>query len=192
MRALRLNKLSHYAFVMLFTIVVMIMFIPFANAVVGTGQLHVYIDTWGGTEAPKDGPKSDTHLIEIDNTYYIVVFGITEFNVGDLLTIKIGWTDTTDNAQTTTFLNIPVEECVGSGEKYVNVPPWSVPSNAKICTTCTVHYTNPDSPEYVASGQASTIGHTHIIPLTPLGTIGTILALFTGLTILSRRKHARN
>lgn len=170
----------------------MMMFIPFANATIGTGQLHVYIDTWGSTEAPKDGPKGDTYLIETDNTYYIVVFGITEFNVGDLLTIKIGWTDTAGNGQTTFFHNVPVEEYVSPGEKYVNVPPWTVPSNGKICTTCTVHYTNPDSPDYVASGQASTIGHMHAIPMTLLGTIGTILALFAGFTVFSRRKCSGN
>lgn len=165
MRDLKLNKPSHYLFViLLLTIIVMMLFIPFANAMVGTGQLHIYVDTWGGTGAPKGGPKGDTYFIEIDTTYYIVVFGITEFDVGDLLTIKIGWTDIEDSGQTTTFQNVPVEEFVSSGEKYVNVPPWTVPSNAKICTTCTVHYTNPDSPEYIASGQASTIGHMHIIP----------------------------
>lgn len=187
-----MNKPSHYVFVtLLLTIIVMMLFIPFANAKVGTGQLHVYVDTWGGTEAPKGGPKGDTYFIGTDTAYYIVVLGITEFDVGRLLTIKIGWTDTAGNDQTTTFQNVPVDECVGSGEKYVNVPPWTVPANAKIGTTCTVHYTNPDSPEYVASGQVSTIGHMYFIPLTPLGTIGTLLALFAGLSIFSRGKRKR-
>lgn len=192
MGSLRLNKPSHFVFVTLSLTIIMMLCIPFANASVATGQLYVYVDTWNGTEAPKEGPKGDTYFIEIDTTYYIVIFGITEFNVGDLLTIKIGWTNTAGNGQTTFFHNVPVEEYVSSGEKYVNIPAWTVPSNAKICTTCTVHYTNPDSPDFIAYGQASTIGHMHIIPLAPLGIIGTILALFAGLTIFSLLKHKRN
>lgn len=167
-------KNNRYTLIGLLTIITCIMLaIPLANATVGTGQLYVYTDTW--VEAPKGGPNGDTYFVNPGATYHIRVWGITEFNTGDLLTVKICWKDTSDTSQTTWFYNVPVLE--DSGIKYVQVT-WTVPSDAKICTTSTVHYTQQSTPEYVAAGQISNTGHMHIIPESLIGTIGTILALF--------------
>jgi len=68
----------------------------------------VYTDTWGGSEAPTDAQGK--YLVVIGQTYYIRVLGITEFNVGDQLIVKIGWTDTGGVAQTTFFSNVPAEQ----------------------------------------------------------------------------------
>lgn len=162
--------------------------ISYAYGKVGTGTLFVYVDTWDGVEAPKVGPK-DTYIVFIGYTYYIRLVNITEFETEDQLVIKIGWTDVTGVERTTLFVDVPVNEKI-DGTKYVDVPAWIVPQDAKICTTCTVHYTRSDAPDYVARGQASTIGHMHIIPETILGTIGAILSCFAGFGILFARKKS--
>jgi hypothetical protein len=153
------------------------MFIPFAKATEGTGVLYVYVDTWGSTEAPRGGPNGDTYFVSIGTTYYIRVFEITEFDKGDILQVKIGWTNSSGLGQTTVFNNVLVKE--SGGVEHVDVA-WTVPSNTKVCTTATVHYTQKPGPDYIASGQVSNIGHMHIITETFLGTIGAILALFVG------------
>ncbi len=173
---------KHIRYVLIGVLVIsaIALLIPFAkaNPDVGTGVLYVYVDSAHTTEAPKAGPNGDTYFVIIGNTYYIRVLGITEFNTGDKITVKIGWTNTSGGGETTQFNNVPVQE--SGGVKYVDVT-WTVPSNAKVCTTATVHYTKKPGPEYVAQGQISNIGHMHIIPETLLGTIGAILALFAGL-----------
>jgi len=179
-----MQKYTRYVIVCILAVFTAVLLIPFARAQeedpVGTGVLYVYVDSARNTEAPKGGPHGDTYFVTIGITYYIRVLEITEneFNTGDLITVKIGWNDTSGTSQTTWFTNVPIQE--SGGVKYVDVD-WSVPLNAKICTTATVHYRKDSGPDYVARGQISTVGHMHIIPQTLLGTIGAILALFAGL-----------
>ena len=154
-------KNNRYVLIGLLTIIVCVMLaIPFAKSTVGTGQLYVYTNAWA--EAPKGGPKGDTYFVNPDATYHIRVWNITEFNTGELLTVKICWTNTSDMSQTTFFYDVPVMED-SDGVRYVEVT-WTVPSNAKICTTSTVHYTQKPGEEYVAAGQISGTGHMHVIP----------------------------
>lgn len=170
-----MSRNNRYALIGLLTIITYIVLtIPLAKAQVGTGQLYVYTNVWA--EAPKGGPKGDTYFVTPDATYHIRVWDITEFSKGALLTVKICWTNTSDMSQTTFFYNVTVMEDP-SGVKYLEVT-WIVPSNAKICTTSTVHYTQKPGPDYVATGQISNTGHMHIIPELLIGTIGAILALF--------------
>ncbi|UCE28994.1 MAG: hypothetical protein JSV85_06980 [Candidatus Bathyarchaeota archaeon] len=154
----------------------------------GTGILYVYVDTWGGTEAPAN--SHGTYDVNIGLTYYIRVWDLKEFNPGTLLTIKIGWTDVTKASRTDFFHDVEVKE--DSGVRYVDVA-WTVPLEAMISTTGTVHYKrdNPSTPDYIARGQLSNVGHMHFIPETALGTIGPMLALIAGLGFLAIRKHER-
>ena len=183
-----MHKKNRYALIGLLTIITYVMLaIPFVKAEVGTGQLYVYTDTWA--EAPKDGP-GDTYFVNIGSTYHIQVRGITEFSTGELLTVKICWTDSSNTSQTTFFYDVPVIEDLG-GVKYVEVT-WPVPSEAKICTTSTVHYTQKPGPEYVAAGRISKTGHMHIIPEFLLGTIGVIVALFGAFGVFMLPKTSKN
>ena len=181
-------KNNRYVLIGLLTIITCVMLaIPFAKAEIGTGQLYVYTNAW--VEAPKGGPNGDTYFVTPGATYHIRIWNITEFSKGALLTVKIGWTNTSDMSQTTFFYDVPVMED-SDGVRYVEVP-WTVPLNAKICTTATVHYTQKPGPEYVATGQISNTGHMHIIPEVLLGTIGTIFALFGAFGIFKLRRTRR-
>jgi len=180
-----LYKNNRYVLIGSLTIIVCVMLaIPFAKATSGTGQLYVYTGTW--VEAPKGGPNGDTYFVYPDATYHIRVWNITEFSTGALLTVKIGWTDTSNMSQTAFFYNVSVKED-SDGVRYVEVT-WTIPSNAKICTTSTVHYTQKPGPDYVAAGQISSTGHMHIIPELLIGTIGAILALFGAFGIFTLPK----
>lgn len=172
----------------LLAVVMISVFISFAYCTNGTGTLFVYEDTWGGIEAQKSDPKQ-TYQVLVGFTYYIRLVNITEFDVGELLTLKIGWTDVNGTSRTTFFFEVPVKE-MPDETRYVDVPAWVVPRDGKVCTTCTVHYTQDGFPDYVAQGQASTIGHMHIIPETLLGTISAVLACFAGLGLFFRRKKS--
>jgi len=145
------------------------------SATIGTGQLFVYTDATRTILAPNDG---NTYNVTIGFTYYFRIMHITEFNTGDKLTIKIGWKDVFDVSHTTYLYNIEVLET--SGHKYVDFT-WTIPIEAKISTTGTVHYRGDSGPDYLAKGETRPVAHIHFIPETPLGTIGPILALVGGL-----------
>jgi hypothetical protein len=168
-----------------FLLLLMLCSVP-VSAKQGTGVLYVYTDTWGGTEAPKEPPQGN-YLVFRGQTIYIRIWNVTEVLARELVTIKIGWTDTNGNSQTTFFYNVPVLEDEQSGVRYIDVPAWTTPSNAKICTTSTVHYRYGND-EYVAAGQMSNIGHMHfVVPEVPFGPItsiaATILALYAYMRI---------
>jgi hypothetical protein len=183
------NKINLRAAILMLSILAVYMFlVQPCKSDVGTGVLYVYTDTWGGIEAPKD--EKGTYYVEIGKTYYIRISGITEFNTGDFVTVKISWTDAnTGNGETSFIYNVEVKE--SDGIKYVDVD-WTVPTNAKICETSTVHYRGNSGPEYVASGQISQVGHMHVIPTTFLGSIGALSAIFASLglhKILKKKKR---
>jgi len=183
-----LSKNNRYVLIGFLTIIAYVMLaIPFAKAQIGTGQLYVYTNAWA--EAPKGGPNGDTYFVTPGATYHIRVWNITEFSTGAFLTVKIGWTNTSDMSQTTFFYDVLVMED-SDGVRYVEVT-WTVPLNAKICTTATVHYTQKPGPDYVVTGQISSIGHMHIIPEVLLGTIGTIFALFGAFGIFKLRRTGK-
>jgi len=174
-----LRKTNRYTVIGMLTALICIMLaIPVAHATLGTGQLIVYTDT--SVEAPQGDPHGDTYLVNPGATYHIHIWNITEFNTGDLLTVKICWTDNTNASRTTFFHNVPVLET--GGIKFVEVD-WTVPADGKICTTCTVHYTQAGTSEYIAIGLISNVGHMHTVPETLLGTIGTLLALFGAVSL---------
>ena len=172
-----MSKRLYYALIGMTLVLIATVSTPSVKAARGTGVLYVYTDTWGGSEAPKD--SKGTYYVTIGNTYYIRITGITEFDTGTLLQVKIGWTDDTDTSQTTVINDVPVNE-LSDGTKYVDVE-WTVPPNAKVCTTTTVHYKGDSGPDYIATGQISNIGHMHVIPVTLLGTAGALSALLAGL-----------
>lgn len=148
------------------------------SATIGTGQLFVYTDATRTTLAPNDG---NTYNVTIGFTYYFRIWGITEFNKGDMLTIKIGWEDMWSTDHTTFLYDIEVLET--GGTKYVDFS-WTIPLQAKICSTGTVHYRMlppPAGSEYLAKGATKPVAHIHFIPETSLGTLGPILALIGGL-----------
>ncbi|UCG45131.1 MAG: hypothetical protein JSV58_07125 [Candidatus Bathyarchaeota archaeon] len=181
-----MNKGKKAVLTSLLAVVMLSVFISVGYCEIGTGILFVYEDTWGGVEAQKAGPQGTYEVIR-GLTYYIRLVGITEFGVGELLTIKIGWTDINWTSRTTFFFDVPVLE-MPNGTRYVDVPAWDVPRDGKVCTTCTVHYTMEGFPDYVAQGQASTTGHMHIIPETLFGTLSMVLTCFAGLGIAFKRK----
>lgn len=182
-----MRKVKKVTLAGLLAVVMLSVFISFAYCAIGTGTLFVYEDTWGGIEAPKEDPN-ETYKVVVGFTYYIQLVNITEFDVGELLTIKIGWTSVNGTARTTFFFDVPVLE-KPDGTRYIDVPAWVVPRDGKVCTTCTVHYTQTGSPDFIAQGQASTIGHMHIIPETLLGTVSVVLACFAGLGMAFKRKR---
>ena len=160
-----MKRLGLSVLLVVFTLIVIIS--P-AFAAIGSGKLNVL---------NADDVEDDTYYVTPCNDYTIRIEGIPEFASGEFLTIKIGWTDTDGVSQTTFFYDVEVVD----GDVEVI---WHVPENAKICTTCTVHY-RQDVPEYVAVGLINTDkpAHMHIVPENPLGIIGSILALFAGLGI---------
>ena len=167
----------------LFTLLLGSAILVAVNADIGSGVLYVYTDNWGGTEAPKDAQGK--YLVLVGQTYYLRITGITEFDVDDQLTIKIGWTDTDGNSQTTWISPIPVQ--TGGVADFE----WTIPLNAQVCLTCTVHYRGDKGPDYVCGQLTGPPGHMHVIPENPLGTIGSILALFLGFAILQRKIHRK-
>ena len=138
--------------------------IPLAHAAQGTGVLYVYTDAAHTTEAPSESGGNHAYLTNIGSTYYIRIWGITEFNTGNSITVKIG---------TTEFNNVPVQET--SGTRYADVT-WTVPASSQLGTTITVHYRG-SHPEYVASGQMTNVGHMFVVPEVLQGTAGIIVAL---------------
>jgi len=139
------------------------------------GKLQVFSDTWGGTLAPTDGNKFN---VTIGQTYYIRIWGITEFETDDKLTIKIGWKDIRGADQTDFFYDVPVKEM--DETKYADVPPWTAPLDAKIHSTGTVHYGIHPGRDYLARGETKPVAHIFFIPENAFGTIGSLLALLTG------------
>jgi hypothetical protein len=148
--------------------------------------LYVYIDSSHTTEAPLFGTSEDTYAVIVGETYYIRVLGITQFDLGALLHVKIGWTDIYDHGQTTDFYNVKVKQL--GDDLYVDVE-WTVPSDAKICTTAAVKYrANDDSPpEYVVKGQVNNIGHMHVVPELPLGTLMAVMASMAAIGLAKNR-----
>jgi len=173
------DKMKRYPLVLsILALAIFAVSISKVSADIGTGQLFVYTDPARTTLAPNDGNTFD---VVIGFTYYYRIWGITEFNTGDKLTIKIAWKDAWD-VDHTDF--IPDVEVLESGvTKYVDFT-WTVPLTAKICTTGTVHYRMlppPAGSEYLAKGVTRPVAHLHYIPETHLGTLGPMLALLTGL-----------
>ncbi len=166
-----------------FLLLLMLCSVP-VSAKQGTGVLYVYTDTWGGIEALTEPPQGN-YLVFPGQTIYIRIWNVTEVSAEKFVTIKIGWTDTNGNSQTMFFYDVQVLEQFGV--RYIDVPAWTAPSNAKICTTSTVHYRYGNN-EYVAAGQMSNIGHMHfVVPEVPFGPItslaATILALYAYMRI---------
>jgi hypothetical protein len=175
-----MRKITSLLLLLFFTLIYTI---P-AYAQVGTGVLWVYTDTWGGTEASKE--QNGNYLVLTEETYYIRIMGVTEVPTGSKVIIKIGWTDTNDVQQTEFFNDVPVLE--DSGVRYIDVPAWTTPSSAQICTTSTVHYVYDH--EYVSAGQMSSVGHTHfVVPEVPLGSLGSLVATVIALYVYMRAKR---
>jgi hypothetical protein len=151
--------------------------IPLAYAAHG-GVLYVYTDAAHTTEAPSQSGGNHAYLTNIGGTYYIRIWGITQFNTGDKITVKIG---------TTTFYNVLVQD--SSGTRYADIT-WTVPANSEFGTTVNVKYRGETGPEYVVGGQMSNVGHMHIVPEVLQGTVGMTVALIAAYSIyqIARRR----
>jgi len=160
-----------------------VLLVPLALAGVGTGVLRMYL---GGTEVDREAGGSQAYLVEVGNTYTIKVVGITEFKEGNLVKVKVAWTDTAGNPQTDVFDNVEVKR---DGTKlYVQVA-WTVPTSAKYCETGTVHYGS--KPDYIAAGVFSEVGHFHVIPEITLGSLGAVALFLSTLGLFAVHKKRR-
>jgi len=171
------------------------------NPDIGTGILYVYTDAGYTTLAPMEPHPGGNggYLVGPGQTIYIQIAGITEFSIGASVLVKISY-----NGYVKTWTKIvksltsgqlgdgvgdasdPIIWSVGEfdGGVYVDIP---------FCTTLTVHYKDISGtgPDYVASGIISTVGHIHVIPETPLGTIGPLLGLFAALGVVVLTKQRK-
>jgi hypothetical protein len=176
------------ALVVIAAILVMTSMILPALGDVGTGVLHVYTDTGYKSEATLDGKGH--YLVDIGSTYYIRILGITEFNKDDHVMVKVCWKDTSGTKKTTVYTDVSIKEL--DGTRYVDVT-WTVPPEAKVCETGTVHYKKNDGKgtEYVAAGATTTKpGHFHVIPenyLGPLGVFGAGALAIVAFATIKRR-----
>lgn len=165
--------------------------------VVGNGTLYAYIDSTY-TTLVETGQPPGAFMVSQGQAVYIQIAGITEFTEGTVILVKISWdthvktwtrtVKTLDSGQTGSIgvgdSTNPIIWTVGEfDDGYFEIPP----SN-----TLTVHYKDISGtgPEHVAAGTMMRTGHLHIIPETPLGTIGPLMILLTGLGvfILARKK----
>ncbi len=188
---------------------ILFLIVSSASAYVGDGTLYVYIDLYT-TEAPLDTPPPHTYLVNPSQIIWIQIAGITEFTFPDLVRVKICF-DVGAADYSLTFSDVPVHVLgsgVGAGEngvgdadhpiawavgQYDDPPPGGF-VEIVFSSTITVHYKNNDGSgtEYVANGLIARVGHIHVIPQIPWGTIGPSFVFLIGLVVFVRaRKKQR-
>lgn len=174
--------------------------IPPSHAKQGTGILYVYWD-------PDYDPASlvwqfEQHHYDVYRTaeVYIQIAGITEFAPGVDILIKICWSDHVKTYTRTvkTLGSGDGINQIGVGDE-LNPIMWKVGDFddgfywIPVCETMTVHYksatgTGPDYLTIYDVDGKMRVAHIHAVPENPLGTLGTISALFLGLGIFLLRK----
>ena len=171
----------------------LVLLVPVALADIATGVLYIYTDAAHTTLVEQESGGNHAFLVVPGATYYIRVLGITEFNQGDLVMVKIAWTDNDGNPQTTVLNGVPV---MGPAPLYIDVT-WTVPESGKYCTTGTVHYKDNDGigPDYVAqgifNGEPRPTGHFHIVPEITLGALGASVVFLSTLALFAVHKRRR-
>ncbi len=165
-----------------------------ASAAIGTGTLYVYYDS-GYTDPVNRNEHGQFEVLPGD-TVYIQIAGITEFEEGDEIIVKICWDHTKTIPATVKNLTSGAGfNLTGVGDADSPIP-WIVGNfddgnySIPYCETMTVHYTRkpgPDylttPPEYDAKGQMSTVAHLHSVPENPVGTLGTLLVVLATLGV---------
>jgi len=175
-------------------------------APVGSAILYVYVDPARTVEAPKTinlEASMTTYDVLTGLTYYIRIWNVTQYDgvpLPIILRVKISWKATDGSSMTTIFDSVYLQE-TAAGIRYIDVD-WTVPVNAKVCETSTVHFRRYwfdaqgkrvwDGYEWLATGQLGTQkGHLHVIPEISIGTIGIITSLFAALGIFMIPKKLR-
>jgi hypothetical protein len=167
----------------LFVLASALLMVTPAFATIGNGVLQVFTDPAYTASAPMSNGQ---YLVIVGGTYYIRISGMSASEVGGAttLTVKIGYKDTNGDSQTAFFFNVPIQ---GSGPYFIKVT-WTVPANAKVCTTATVHYKIVNE-EYVASGSlTSAPGHMHVVPESYLGALGALGTAITAFIVFAAKK----
>jgi len=185
------------------------------SAKIGSGQLYVYMDSDYSTLVPQD----DKGFYEVlpDQTVYIQISNITEFDAGEKIMVKIGF-EVDGKDYTYVITDLVVQEELQSGvEEAKGLPGVGDPSAGQIiswrvgdyhdedgnlqhidipaCETITVHYKDNSGtgPEYITydATPPCKVAHLHVTPEGPLGTLGmisVILASFAFYYIMKSRK----
>mgnify|MGYP000082396047 FL=1 len=172
-----------------------------ASAKIGSGRLYVYMDPDYTTLVPKD--DNGHYMVFTGQTVYIQIANITEFEVGNLIHVKICWED-----HTKWFINLTVKiltSGIGAGEVGVGDKDdpieWVVGEfedgtyNIPDCETITVHYTYQKRPEYITINDEfptypSIVAHMHsVIPEVPLGTLTVLILMFGALKVYLRPNY---
>lgn len=172
--------------------------VPGAMGTIGSGVLYVYTDAGYNTLAPTGQPPG-AFVVLPGQTVYIQIAGITEFNVGDSVLVKICWqTHVKTLTMTVEILTSGHPGARGVGDAAHPIA-WTVGEfddgyfDIPYCETMTVHYkkSSGSSPDYVAQGLLASVGHMHAIPETPFGTITPLLVLFVALGVFVAVKQKK-
>ncbi len=170
-------------------------------AYIGSGVLYVYTDSAYNVLAPTGDPQ-DAFKVLPSQIVYIQVAGINEFNVGDSVLVKICW-DSHVKTYTMTVKTLGSGQtgAIGVGDSADPIV-WTVGEfddgtfDIPYCETITVHYKDVSGTgkEYIAAGLIRGVGHVHVIPEVPFGTIASLFGLFAALGVftLAKTKKARH
>jgi hypothetical protein len=161
------------------------------------GVLYVYTDSGYSNEAPWYGGSPDGHsyVANIGDRYWIKVTNIDDpkgVEASDMIEVKVCYTDISGNPAYAT-LGITVIQDGG----WFAIGPWTVPNDAKVCTTTTVHFYKIDASgnkvgeEWVAGGQFFQVGHMHVVPEVTFGILGSLIVCMAALVTFSgfRKKN---
>jgi len=185
--------------VLLFTIILLSavsLSTPFSQAAVGMGTLYVYSEPGYETRVHQD--EHGFYEVSSGYTVFIKIGGIQEFEPGKTILVAIRWNDYTMQMGYSSILldrSVRFSWRVGDFDLgYQPIPPGEI---------VTVYYRGYTGPEYVTVGGISSVANStegippseamdtsavvpepiHVTPENPLGTLGTISALFLGLAL---------
>jgi len=108
---------------------------------------------------------------------------------GDTVEVKVCYTDTSGQPACTVLGTTVVQ--AGDDGGWFEIGSWIVPSDAKVCTTTTVHFYKVDTDgkkdgeEWVAGGQILEVGHMHVIPEVTFGILGSLIVCMAALVAFS-------
>jgi hypothetical protein len=152
----------------------------------GTGILYVYTNPERTTEATQN--PAGNYIVLYDVTYYFKIVGITEYSEGSTINVWAHYqTDTTENNILIGSFNIE------SGGTIVF--DWTIPTDIPFETAIKFKYgtslTGPESSWYFAKKTTEGVRLSFVIPEVSFGSLGAIIALFSGLgiTAFCRKKR---
>lgn len=166
-----------------------------------SATLHIYTDNAYTSLAPTD--KHGYYNVTDGETVYIQIASITEFSSGDHVIVKVCWSSN-DVSHIKTYTNVLVHSLssgqgvgtTGVGDNEYPIA-WIVGDfddgyyQIPYCQTLTIHYkaNSNTGPEYVAGGTIMQVGHLHVIPGNPVGSIIPIAIMFMCLFIFYFNKR---